>query len=137
MTIKIEEMLSSEDVAKIEKGLSSYNHEQVGESQYKKLNVVMREPNGKILGAVRGETYWGWMFIETLWVDESVRGKGYGTKLMNIAEDEARQRGCSNSYLDTFSFQAKPFYEARGYVVVGEIPEFPAGHSRYFLAKKL
>ena len=40
-------------------------------------------------------------------------------------------------WLDTFSFQARRFYEKLGYVVFGELPDYPAGHSRYFLQKRL
>ena len=39
--------------------------------------------------------------------------------------------------LDTFSFQARPFYERHGYRVVGTVPGFPHGHERYFMAKEL
>ena len=37
--------------------------------------------------------------------------QGYGTKLMCMAEDEARKRGCHAAHLGTYSFQALPFYQ--------------------------
>lgn len=83
------------------------------------------------------ETYWQWLCIVVLWVHESFRGAGYGKALLAAAEQEAVKRGCQYAYLDTFSFQALEFYQKRGYVVFGELPNFPQGHSRYFLKKEL
>jgi len=54
-----------------------------------------------------------------------------------IAEDEARHRGAKNAYLDTFSFQAPDFYKKHGYRVFGELQDFPPGHQRHFLTKRL
>jgi hypothetical protein len=39
-------------------------------------------------------------------------------------------------WLDTFSFQARPFYEKLGYEVFGQLEDYPRGHSRYFLQKR-
>ena len=68
----------------------------------------------------------------SLWVDESVRGKDWGTRLMDHAEAYAREHGCHSVTLDTHSFQARPFYEARGYEVFGMLDDFPKGHKRFF-----
>ncbi len=84
-----------------------------------------------------GETYWDWLYIDLLWVKDELRGRGYGRRLLTLAENEARQRGAKNAYLDTFSFQAPEFYEQLGYEVFGELQDYPAGHQRYFFTKKL
>jgi hypothetical protein len=55
---------------------------------------------------------------------------------MQQAEDEARQRLCLGAWLDTFSFQARGFYERLGYTVFGTINDFPPGHSRIFMKKR-
>jgi len=72
-----------------------------------------------------------------MWVKEELRGRGYGHRLLTMAEEEARQRGAKNAYLDTFGFQAPDFYKQHGYQVFGELEDFPAGHRRYFLRKQL
>jgi N-acetylglutamate synthase-like GNAT family acetyltransferase len=72
-----------------------------------------------------------------LWVKDELRGRGYGHRLLTLAEHKARQRGAKNAYLDTFSFQAPNFYKQHGYQVFGELQDYPPGHQRYFLTKQL
>ena len=56
---------------------------------------------------------------------------------MHRAEDEARDRGCVGAHLDTYSFQARGFYEKQGHSVFGALPDCPPGHARFFLSKRL
>lgn len=117
--------------------LRNYNRAQAGPSSHKALSIFVRNENGEIVGGLTGETYWDWLFVENLAVDESVRKSGIGSKLLKAAEEEAVKRGCHAVYLDTFSFQARPFYEKHGYHLFGQLDEFPPGHNRYFFWKKL
>jgi GNAT superfamily N-acetyltransferase len=64
-----------------------------------------------------GATYWNWLFINLLFVKGELRGCGYGHRLLEIAEDEARKRGAKNAHLDIFSFQAPDFYKQHGYQI--------------------
>jgi ribosomal protein S18 acetylase RimI-like enzyme len=121
----------------IGQGIREYNTQQAGDRQYQVLCFVLRGPDEAIVGGVIGETYWDWFHLDLLWVKEELRGRGYGHRLLTLAEQEARRRGAKNAYLDTFSFQAPDFYERHGYQVFGELPNYPAGHQRYFLAKQL
>ena len=57
--------------------------------------------------------------------------------MLEQAEVEAVNRGCKFAYLDTFSFQALPFYEKQGYAVFGVLEDYPEGKKRYFLQKRL
>ena len=121
----------------IGRGLSDYNKQQTGDGKFQRLCFVLRAPDQEIVGGVMAEMYWGWLHIDLLWVKEELRGRGYGHCLLTLAEQEARQRGAKNAYLDTFSFQALDFYEQHGYQVFGELPDFPPGHQRHFLTKQL
>jgi len=58
-------------------------------------------------------------------------------KLMKRAELYAVELGCTDAFLDTFSFQARPFYEKLGYRVFGMLENHPAGHQHYFMTKQL
>lgn len=64
-------------------------------------------------------------------------GEGLGTRLLALAEEEGIKRGCISAYLDSMSFQAPDFYLKRGYEIWGELEDFPVGHRRTFLQKKL
>ena len=121
----------------IGRGISSYNTQQAGNSKFQRLCFVLHTPDQVVVGGVLGEIYWDWLYVDLLWVNEELRGRGYGHRLLTLAEDEARQRGAKNAYLDTFSFQAPDFYKRHGYQVFGELQDFPAGHRRYFLTTRL
>ena len=57
---------------------------------------------------------------------------------MGMARRSPRERGgCQGIFLDTFSFQARGFYERLGFSVFGEILDYPAPHRRFLLAKTL
>jgi GNAT superfamily N-acetyltransferase len=99
--------------------------------------AVMDPETNAVLGGLWGSTSYGWLHVDMLILPESFRHQGIGTELMRQAEAEAIARGCRGAYLDTFSFQARGFYERLGYTVFGTLPDHPPGHSRYFLAKRL
>ena len=118
-------------------GIHNYNIQIAGDTQSKQLCFVLRAPDKKTVGGLIGKTYWDWLYIGLLFVKEELRGRGYGHRLLEMAEDEARKCGIKNVYLDTFSFQAPDFYKQHGYKVFGELKDFPAGHQRYFFTKQL
>lgn len=101
------------------------------------LTLVLRDDEDRIVGGAIGETNWGWLHVTVLAVSEEPRGQGWGSRLMREMERLALDRGCRHAWLDTFSFQARPFYERLGYRVFGMLPDYPSGQERYFLAKPL
>ena len=92
---------------------------------------------GFVVGGLYAETYLNWMYISLFWLADEFRGKGFGSKIMRMAEKEARKRGAKNAFVDSFSFQAPGFYKKLGYREFGKLKDFPAGHSRSFLTKAL
>jgi len=97
--------------------------------------VLTVEISDKILGGVVGRIAWDWLHLELLWLNESLRGQGYGKTLVGKAEHLARKKGCLGVHLDTFSFQAPDFYQRLGYEIFGRIDNHPRGQTRYFLKK--
>jgi GNAT superfamily N-acetyltransferase len=118
-------------------GIQNYNAQQAGDDQGKRLCFVLHAPGQEVVGGVIGATYWDWLYIDLMFIKEELRSRGYGHQLLTLAEQEARQRGTKNVYLDTFSFQAPDSYKKHGYRVFGELNDFPHGHTRYFLTKQL
>jgi ribosomal protein S18 acetylase RimI-like enzyme len=70
-------------------------------------------------------------------IPEALRRKGLGRKLMEQAEKIARTRNLTGIWLDTFDFQARPFYEKLGFTIFGELKDHPRGISQYWLQKRL
>lgn len=128
---------STDDLSFISQQLSAFNDADVGASQRTSLAVFLRDENGKILAGISGYTAWGWLYIQWLWVDSSLRGQRMAGKMLQTAEDEALARGCHSAHIDTFSPVAKIAYERQGYQVFGELPDFPIGRTRSFLKKRL
>jgi GNAT superfamily N-acetyltransferase len=101
------------------------------------VQIFIRDKENKAIGGVIGQFFGGWMYISLFWIDESLRNKGYGTKLLKMIENEAIKIGCKYAHTDTYSFEAKPFYEKNGYKLFATLENYPEGHSKYFLKKKL
>lgn len=119
-------------------GLLEHNEASAPGVKPRALTVSLADPEtGAFIGGLSARSLWDHLFIELVFIPEALRHAGWGTKLMDMAEDEARARGCRVVWLDTFSFQARPFYEKRGYTVFGTLNDFPPGHARYFLRKDL
>lgn len=136
LEISIEENPAPADLDVIERALVEHNEARSEPRNYTPLTIFLRTAEGQIVGGLRGVTVWGWLFVSQLWVAEHLRGRDYGTKLMEAAEHEAKARGCLAAYVDTFSFLALDFYRKVGYTVFGQLEDFPKGHTRYFLKKE-
>jgi GNAT superfamily N-acetyltransferase len=120
-------------------GLRDYNRSVLNPGlQIADLAVAIRDPaKESVIGGLWGRTGWGWLTIEYIFVPERLRGEGIATRLIAIAEDEARARDCHAAWLDTLNPSALRLYERLGYVRFGELQDFPMGQSRTFLQKRL
>ena len=128
---------SENEIKYIRQSLDQFNFERVGEDGHTPLNIVEYDADGQIVGGILGGTYWGWMYVDILWVDENHRRKGIGSKLLQKAESEAIRRGCHHVHLDTMSWQAPEFYQKHGYGIIGILPDIPSGNQKYLLMKAL
>jgi GNAT superfamily N-acetyltransferase len=104
-------------------------------TQVSHLAVVLRE-GGVTVGGLWASCLYDWLAIELVFVPKQARGQGTGAALLREAEEAAKGRGCIGAWLDTFSFQARGFYEKLGYRVAGEIVDHPRRGARYFLSKR-
>ena len=91
------------------------------------LSVKAVDDAGELIGGLAGWTWGGLLGIEMLWVRETSRGDGWGTRLLTAAEEEARRRGCDRACVSSFTFQAPGFYQRHGYAETGRTLGFPGG----------
>jgi len=124
--------------AVIRGGLSEYNAEQAGYRDSRPLGVLISDPKtGEVIGGLLGRTSMGLLFVDLFFLPEGLRKNRIGARIMAMAEDEARRRGCSGAVLFTVMFQAPGFYERQGYQVLGRIECDPPGHTRICMTKRL
>ena len=132
---RIDSEPSDADERAVVRGLLAFNEAWIGPSNEQPVRLVARDDLG-VVGGLLGSTRWKWLYIAKLWVDERGRGKGIGTQLLGAAEELARTRGCTDASLDTFEYQARPFYEKLGYELFGTLEGFPPGYRQFYLRKR-
>ena len=128
---------TKQEIEYVRDALTRFNNEHVGEDGHTPLYFTEYDSDGNVIGGILGGTYWGWMYIDILWVHEEHRKQGIGSRLLAAAEKEAVLRGCHHVHVDTMSWQAPAFYQKHGYEVIGILPDIPRGHRKYLLQKAL
>ena len=137
-SLQIEVEPAPKDIRFLEDRLYDYNVEQTGSGDGQWLSIFVRDDAGEIAAGLHGWTWCGACRVQSLWVRQDLRRQGYGQRLLEAAEREARARGCDQVLLDTFSFQAPLFYKKLGYEVIAVVEGFPRRpHSEYHLRKTL
>lgn len=126
----------NDDIQFIQQQLVKHVEKHAGPSSFRQLTLTIRDEGGPLIAGLNGQSNWQWLFVKMVWVAEGHRYKGLGSRLLEAAEREARRRGCSGVWLDTFSFQSPDFYKRHGFKEFGKIDNYPFGHSRHFFAKK-
>jgi GNAT superfamily N-acetyltransferase len=124
------------DEQQVRDGLFAYNRRFSPSENYEPLKLFVKDADGRLGGGLLGEIFETWLHISILWLDDDVRGLGYGTKLLAIAEARGREHGCVVAHLSTMSFQARPFYEKHGWELVATLP-YGNGHERFYMKKTL
>lgn len=136
-SIALEAEPKAGDINAIVKGLTEFNSLQTNGAMPEYLLASVRDGAGALVGGLFGATYLGWLQVHSVWLPEALRGRQYGSELMGLAEREALRRGCTRAFLETFDFQALPFYEKCGYTVFSRLADFPVGGARYALTRNL
>ncbi|MCV9878579.1 GNAT family N-acetyltransferase [Brenneria izbisi] len=101
------------------------------------LFLNIKNAAGHIVAGLVARTWWSALEIQYLWVSEAHRKTGLGGQLMKQAEEAALKRGCHLAYVDTFSFQARGFYQKLGYREYGSLPGYAHRHTRHYLSKAI
>jgi len=90
-----------------------------------------------LIGGLSGQSHWGQLLIQQIFVDPAFRKQGLGSALLREAEEEACRRHCTGVRVKTNSLEAPDFYENRGYRLADEIPGFPNQSSMRWYIKPM
>ena len=124
--------------AVIHDGLRGYNETQAGGPRGRPLAILVRDPETtKVVGGLLGRTYLGLLTVEQFFLPEHLRRGRLGSRILAMAEEEGRRRGCTRAVLSTVHFQAPGFYLKQGWEVAARIECEPPGHTRFYMTKKL
>lgn len=115
--------------------LVEFNRQAAPPSRSEPFAFFLKNEGGETLGGLWGDIFHEWLYVDLLYVPETLRGGGQGAELMRRAEALAREKGCAGVWLYTFGFQAPDFYRRLGYECFGELPVPGEQRTRYFLKK--
>jgi GNAT superfamily N-acetyltransferase len=105
--LTLTDTLDPADVAVITDGLGAYNENQAGYRDYRPLAVFVRDPaSGKVVGGLYGRTSFGLVYVDRFFLPEGLRRGRIGSRVLAMAEEEGRRRGCTRVALTTLSVQA-------------------------------
>jgi GNAT superfamily N-acetyltransferase len=126
------------DATVISSGLADYNAQKTGYRDWRPLAALLRDPDtGETLGGMIGKTSYGLLFIDLVYLPETLRGQDIGSRLLAMMEQEGVNRGCMSAFLLTITYQAPGFYERHGWTEFGRIACEPPGTARVFMTKTL
>ena len=137
MNFRITDDGDERDINEIHEMLREYNLSRREASANVPIGIFYEDEDGRKSAGLTGETFGNWLCIKFLFVSEPLRGKGIGSELLELAEREAKRRGCKYAFVDTFSFQAPAFYKKHGYREVFTLEEYPYTGRRHYYTKEL
>lgn len=124
-----------EDDKVLREGIVNFNKEVIKEKA-SHFNVFAKA-NSQIIGGALVWEHSDAFYIDVLWLNESYRKKGIGTKIISMIETMALDKGILKIFVDTYEFQAQEFYQKHGFNSIGIIPEYLLGYDRVFLRKDI
>lgn len=99
------------------KGISDYAYQEKGLPPIQPFSIFIKDQKQTVLGGISGVTFYGSLYIDSLWIDKTIRYQGWGTKLMREAEKIGKERGASFVTLNTMDWEGLPFYQKLGYSI--------------------
>ncbi len=130
--------LSKELEKKIIKGFGVHSKQVTGENRCgNEAQAFELTQNGKFVGAIAANSFWGGLHIKYFFIEEEYRGKGFGRILMEKILEFGREEGCKLAFVETMSFQAPEFYPKFGFKIDFVRKGYDAGASFYYFSKDL
>lgn len=141
MNIQLTTSPLEKDAQVLKAGITEYNKTTIPDIEPNeaevRFSVFAKNDNQEVIGGIRAICFWNTLHIELLWLSEECRGKGIGNSLIKTAEKFALEKKCEKAFVETTSWQAKPFYEKNGYHLIATLNDRPKGHATHYLSKDL
>lgn len=118
-------------------GLSEASAKAKGMPPVEPFGFFLKDDSGQVVGGVMGARMFGSLHTDILWVDEKLRGQGWGTKLMAEAESLGRSSGCTFATVSTMDWEALSFYQRLGYTIEFTRSGYVHNSTMYLLRKSL
>ena len=129
--------LSEEQECEIRYYLDEYNAQHIKYRLDGMMRIGLEEDGRLIAGLIAYMSVYKIMYVDTVFVDERYRRKGYGRKLVQEAERQAKEMGVNTIRLDTFNWQGTEFYKALGYAVAGNYTNEEDDYEETFFVKRI
>lgn len=129
--------LSEEQECEIRYYLDEYNNQHIKYRLDGMIRIGLEEDGTLIAGLIAYMSVYKILYVDTVYVDERYRRRGYGRKLMMEMERQAREQGVNTIRLDTFNWQGTEFYKALGYETVGHYTNEEDGFEETFFVKRI
>lgn len=136
VSIRVHDACPPEESRRIDTGLGEANDAAAPLHEVEPLSCFAHADDGQVVGGAVGRRWGRCCELQQLWVEPALRRQGLGARLVRAFEARARAHGCTQFYLETYSFQAPSFYAGLGYRPAHALEAYPHGIVRYLMVKQ-
>ena len=136
-TITFEKNPKASDVQVLGDGIIEFAKQETQHTPMAFFAYFIRDDDTQSRGGCNGSTLYGCLYIDQLWVETSLRGQDYGTRLVNAALAFGSEKHCTFATVNTMSWEALGFYQKLGFEVEFQRTGFEHNAVFYFLRKSL
>jgi GNAT superfamily N-acetyltransferase len=136
LSVALDESPTAEDISVVAQGMRRHALTEIDGEESPPIACFARVDR-LVVGGIVGRIIRRRMFVDLLWVEENRRGQGLGTSLLQSMERVAGERDCRDMMLETLSGAAARLYEAAGYRLVAQVPDYIPGFAKRVLLKSL
>ncbi len=133
--ITFEENPAVEEIKILQEGIADHARQMKKQKALKFFAYFVRDDENQTKGGCNGCIYYSCLYIDNLWIDKELRGKNYGTQLMQFAEKFGKENEALFATVNTMDWEALDFYKKLGFEVEFERKGYVNNSTFYFLRK--